>query len=328
MPPLFKWSWIFIVEGIITVAIGVLAIFVMPRSVETTKCLTEQEREACLMAMSEHREIDTVAHADFEKSLALYTSGGPGGKEEFMIPEEEKLERREFFRGLTDIQVWLTGIAYLCICNSLYSFTLFLPTILAGLYPDSDQAQIQLLSVPPFVPASVMVIAVAFVADRYRTRIPFILAFMPISMVGYIMLIASVDNHVRYAAVFLVALGLYPSIPCLLSVLPNNLAGHYKKATAVALQLAVANCAGFVASFIYIKEKFGPNYVTSHSVVLASLVLAWILLFANMMHCRRINRLRDAGKGGAAEEKWRKDVREGKTQAPLGDRAQSFRYIL
>lgn len=34
----------------------------------------------------------------------------------------------------------------------------------------------------------------------------------------------------------------YPCGPCILSILPNNCAGHYKKATAVALQLAISNC--------------------------------------------------------------------------------------
>ena len=39
--------------------------------------------------------------------------------------------------------------------------------------------------------------------------------------------------------------GSYPCGPCILSILPNNSAGHYKKATTVALQLAIANC-GYV----------------------------------------------------------------------------------
>lgn len=174
-----------------------------------------------------------------------------------------------------------------------------------------------------------MVIVVAYFGDRYRVRHPTILAFLPLAMAGYIMLIATTNNSVRYGGVFMIALGVYPSVPSLLCILPNSFSGrHYKKATAVALQLAIANAAGFVASFIYIADRFGPDYVVSHSVVLASLVLAWILLFANMMHCRRINRLRDAGLGGEAEAKWRQDVRDGKTQAPLGDRATSFRYIL
>ncbi|CAO1637823.1 unnamed protein product [Sympodiomycopsis kandeliae] len=302
IPPLHHWSWIFIAEGIITVGIGFIAMAMMPRSVQTTSCLTEAEREACLMAMNEHQERDTIANSDFEKALT-----GTHKKEEHMIPEEESLEFKEVIRGVTDIQVWLTGIAYLCICNSLYSFTLFLPTILAGLYPDSDQAQIQLLTVPPFVPAAVMVIVVAYFADRYRIRHPFILAFLPISIIGYIMLIASTNNQVRYGAVFLVALGVYPSVPCLLSILPNNFAGHYKKATSVAVQLAVANCAGFVASFIYIADQFGPNYITSHAVMLASLVLAWIMILVNMLHCQRINRLKENGKMGQQEERWRQE---------------------
>lgn len=150
VPPLFKWSWIFIAEGIITVAIGAISLIFMPRSVQTTKLLTEPEREACLMAMHEYQERDTVGSAEFEKTISRGGGGGGEGKEEFMIPFDERFEWKEVIAGCIDIQVWLTGIAYLCICNSLYSFTLFLPTILAGLYPASDQAQIQLLSVPPY----------------------------------------------------------------------------------------------------------------------------------------------------------------------------------
>lgn len=40
----------------------------------------------------------------------------------------------------------------------------------------------------------------------------------------------------------------YPCGPCILSILPNNNAGHYKKATTVALQLALSNC-GYVICY-------------------------------------------------------------------------------
>jgi tetrahydromethanopterin S-methyltransferase subunit A len=39
---------------------------------------------------------------------------------------EEEFEWREVRRGLLDIQGWLTGLAYLSVCMSLYSFSLFL----------------------------------------------------------------------------------------------------------------------------------------------------------------------------------------------------------
>jgi hypothetical protein len=45
----------------------------------------------------------------------------------------------------------------------------------------------------------------------------------------------------------------YPCGPCILSILPNNCAGHYKKATAVALQLAIANC-GYESRRLFVKS--------------------------------------------------------------------------
>lgn len=128
---------------------------------------------------------------------------------------------------------------------SLYSFSLFLPTILKGIYPASDTARVQLLTVPPcvcsshqpsqtfptieltqpfpspttrYIPASVLVIIIAFAADRLRWRGPFILMLLPISIVGYIMILVTDSNTVRYAAVFLIALGIYPCAPCILAM--------------------------------------------------------------------------------------------------------------
>lgn len=40
--------------------------------------------------------------------------------------EDEQFEWREVFRGLTEIQVWLTALGYLGLIVSLYSYSLFL----------------------------------------------------------------------------------------------------------------------------------------------------------------------------------------------------------
>lgn len=55
----------------------------------------------------------------------------------------------------------------------------------------------------------------------------------------------------------MMATGMYASVPCILVWMSNNSAGHYKRATTSALQLAIANCGGFVAS------KFTPSQLTS-----------------------------------------------------------------
>lgn len=56
----------------------------------------------------------------------------------------------------------------------------------------------------------------------------------------------------------------------------QNSAGHYKRATTGALQLAIANAGGFVAVFIYPKAE-GPQYHKGHTVVLGLLTAGWFL---------------------------------------------------
>lgn len=61
-------------------------------------------------------------------------------------------------------------------------------------------------------------------------------------MIGYILLLATSNPRTEYGATFLI---------CLVN----------------ALQLMIANLAGFVATFIY-QEKWAPRHVEGHAVVL------------------------------------------------------------
>jgi hypothetical protein len=99
---------------------------------------------------------------------------------------------------------------------------------------------------------------------------------LPIAIIGY-GVIANVTNpHVKYGMTFLMATGLYSSVPPVLGWLANNSAGHYKRATAAALQLAIANCGGFVTVFVYPKAQ-GPQYHKGHTIILGLLVGGWFL---------------------------------------------------
>lgn len=118
-----------------------------------------------------------------------------------------------------------------------------------------------------------LTVVVAILSDKLKWRGPFMLILLPIAIVGYIIAVVAKTNLQRYVAgktdvygfsnvarnahsqvlfiVHLMATGLYPCGPCILSILPNNTAGHYKRATTIALQLAIANCGGFAATFAY-----------------------------------------------------------------------------
>jgi hypothetical protein len=102
------------------------------------------------------------------------------------------------------------------------------------------------------------------------------LCTMPVAIIGYAVIANIGDGHprVKYGMTFLMATGIYSSVPPVLTWLANNSAGHYKRATAAALQLAIANCGGILASFIYPNVE-GPRYHKGHTIVLALLTAGW-----------------------------------------------------
>jgi MFS family permease len=67
----------------------------------------------------------------------------------------------------------------------LYAFSLFLPTILAGMGYAGTQAQ--LLSVPPYAVAATMTIIVGWVGDRTRQRGILNMVVVSIGIAGFIM---------------------------------------------------------------------------------------------------------------------------------------------
>lgn len=102
--------------------------------------------------------------------------------------------------------------------------------------------------------------------------------------------------------------------------LSNNLAPHYVRATGVGFMIALANCAAFPATFIYL-AKDAPNYTLGHSVSLGSLVLCLVTVCAQMAYCRWENGKRESGQ---------RDFRisDGGNLYWLGHRHPAFRYTL
>jgi len=311
---------------------------ILPENLTNAKFFTEEEREFALNRFrTQNVAVDQVPGSvgrttpDSDEKASGKEGGGVNHVESTTVhesavhQEQEKFEWMEARRGISDIQVWLSGISYLGLIVSLYSFSLFLPTIVAGLGFSGSEAQLR--TVPPYVPATVLTIVVAFFADKLRWRGPFIMILMPITIIGYILIIAAKTNTARYAATFLIAAGVYPSAPCILSILPNNSAGHYKKATTVALQLAVANCGAFVATFIYTPDQ-APLYHRAHSIVLGFVILSWVLITANVLYCLRENKARREGKREGNISKHRALWDSGKTRAPIGDRSPHFLFTL
>ncbi|KAH8924924.1 MFS general substrate transporter [Atractiella rhizophila] len=334
------WRWIFILEGIATCVIGVITSFILPQSLATAKFLTPEERDFAIHRF--HADAASTYQTTAAASPAEARDSDEHEKIDSKVDDAERVERantldfdpykikepfewKEVRRGIFDVQTWLTGLSYLGLCMSLYSFSLFLPTIIANLGYSGPHAQ--LMTVPPYVRIffqvsafnklsrfqqsvslsfrviigqllsvhAVLTVVVAFLADKYKARGPFMMVLYPICAIGYIISLAAKTNTGRYVGTFFIAAGIYPSAPCILSILPNNHSGHWKRASSTALQLMIANCAGFGATFVYTKDQIPTHYRKGHAIVLSCVVVAFCLITSNVVYCARENRKRAAG---------------------------------
>ena len=74
----------------------------------------------------------------------------------------------------------------------------------------------QLFTVPPNMAGFLVVIATAHFSDKVRNRGYFIVAGTILGICGYIMLLVSDANAVKYAGTFLIATGVFQASPMLM----------------------------------------------------------------------------------------------------------------
>ncbi|KAB8268242.1 major facilitator superfamily domain-containing protein [Aspergillus minisclerotigenes] len=194
--------------------------------------------------------------------------------------------------------MWFSAAAYFAILSGLYSFGLFLPTIIDESGFATDPNAVQLWTVVPYAVAAALTVFVAFLSDRLKLRGPIMLFTLPIAIAGYGAIANIQSAKVKYGMTFLMATGMYSSVPCILVWNTNNSAGHYKRATTSAMQLTIANCGGFVATFNY-PDKDKPQYHRGHTIILGLLVFAWFMVLLNILYCAKVNRDKKKGRYAA-----------------------------
>jgi nitrate/nitrite transporter NarK len=202
----------------------------------------------------------------------------------------------------------------------LYAFSLFLPTIVQELGSYST-TKAQLLTVPPYAAAAAMTITIGFVADRTARRgyCNMFCAFLGIT--GFAMLLGSQNGHVKYAGVFLGAVGIYPCIANTVSWFANNIEGSYKRGVVLGMVIGWGNLNGVISSNIYFNP---PKFTVGHAAVMAwmivfllggSIILDFLLI--------RENAARKAGK----RDHWVEGL-SAKEVEMLGDKRPDFLYTL
>ncbi|CAF1199107.1 unnamed protein product [Adineta steineri] len=257
------WRWIFYIEGIMTVVVGVAAFFLINDfPSDRPKFLTEEECDRTI--------------------TRLQNDAGPGTGEHFSW----KQVRAAFL----DWKIYMFCLCYIAITEPFYSLSLVSPTIVQGLGFRSYRAQ--LMTTPPYVFAFITTMTTAYFSDRYTRRAIFIMFWLIVVIIGFIILIASQNLNVKYFALFLTVGGISPCIAICITFLSCNISPHTKRATASAFMLSVGNSGGAISGQIY-RSQDGPRFILGHAINLGFCVLGLISVIILFISLRLENRRRD-----------------------------------
>ncbi|KAI1390739.1 MFS general substrate transporter [Hypoxylon trugodes] len=288
---LHTWRNIFFFEGLITMIVALLAPIVLPQSPETSKSLNERER----WIAAERLRRESKAHPN------------------------EKIQPHHIKRALLNINNYICAAGFFAINITVQGLSVFMPTLLKEMGWESLTAQYY--TVPVYVAASLIAIGISLVSDKTRMRGIYLALFTLLGIIGFAMLRWGTGNGLRYAAVYLCAIGAFPGGPGFLSWGLNNSAGPAVRAVTSGWIVTLGTMGGILAVWAYLPTD-GPSFPIGHTINLVAQIFVLFLSIFGIWYCVRENRLRAQGK---------RDHRlEGLTeaeQADLGYKHPDFRYI-
>ncbi|KAJ8519847.1 hypothetical protein ONZ45_g3280 [Pleurotus djamor] len=302
------WSWIFILEGLITVVAGVMSFWIIQDFPDNAKFLTEAERTVVIRRL---------------QSDDQFSAAG------------ENLRMEYIWKSLLDWKTWVSMMVYAGCDMPLYAFSLFLPSIINQLGYQATPAN--LLTVPVYVFACIITCCVGFVADRWGHRGLLNIGFLCLGGAGYIILIASRNAALSYFAVYLATCGIYPVIPNTIAWVSNNVEGSYKRSVSLAMTISFGNINGAVSSNVYRSED-RPWYPLGHGLVLMYIALGIVFSIIYRFFLARENQHRDRGERDeiiegvktevSQDEKNGRYVSVVEAKRAKGDEWSGYRYTL
>ncbi|GAA6009332.1 hypothetical protein JCM10207_004353 [Rhodosporidiobolus poonsookiae] len=289
------WRWIFFLEGGFTALFGLCIFPLFPATPQQARFLTQEQRD------------------HIERRLRL---DSPAGSTDF----EEKFSWQEAWNACKSPQVILLFIALFANGLTLYGFAYATPTIVQTFRYNTVQTQ--LLTVPPFVCAFIFTMFNAHFSDKYGQRGLCAIIMSVMSLIGYIIFYKTTATAPRYVALFLAITGVYSTAPALVTWLPGNSAGHYRKATAVALGFIATNSGGVASTWLFPSNQ-APAYSQASKVLISMNVLIIVFCVLNLLYLRRENAKKAVQR--ALDEKEGKEV-DPEEWRILGDRHAHYIY--
>ncbi|SMR61005.1 unnamed protein product [Zymoseptoria tritici ST99CH_1E4] len=285
------WSWVFILEGLLTSLVAILFFFLIPSFPEQATWLTPAEKHFVAARL----RIDQGKSA-LERSITTADVG----------------------RVFKDYKVVVAGFMYFGLIVPAYSYAYFAPGIIQTY--GYGKIQTQLHSVPPWAAAFGFAMVLATVSDAAKHRFAFAVFSICVGITGFgILITVHDDNNLQYGALFLVTCGVYAAMPIIVCWFNMNLGGHHRRSVGSAWQVGFGNIGGIIAVYAFLpKDK--PNYTPGFSICIAFTILSILACIVYGIGCWTQNRQRE--RSVTDLNLTESEVTE------LGDLAPGYRYLL
>ncbi|EHU1921863.1 MFS transporter [Acinetobacter baumannii] len=243
----FGWQWMFVIEAIPTVIVGLLVLAVLKDSVQDANWLTQDEKNLVKQELAQdnqHKE----GHASVKEFIA-------------------------------DKRLWLLAGIYFCVVMGQYAITFWLPTLIrnSGI---SDNWHIGLLTSLPYMCAIVVMILAGRSGDHFQERRWHLIIPMCAGALALTFATLFASNLSLSLICLCIAASGVLTASSLFWMLPTNFLGGVSAAAGIAAVNSFANLAGFCSPYLigWITTNTGSNaigmfLITAVLIFGASLVL-------------------------------------------------------
>lgn len=241
------WQWMFLIQGLPTVVLGILAVFLLSDGYQKAAWLSDSERQ--LIAR------DLAADAASKPS----TTGD------------------SVWAVLTNPLIWTFGFVYFCIQSGVYAINFWLPSIIKNLGFDSPLL-IGWLSAIPYLLAGVFMIIVGRSADLRNERRWHLVVPMLMGAIGLLIAVNFASNPtVAILGLSIATMGALTGLP-MFWPMPTALLSASAAVAGLAIINSVGQMAGFLSPYLvgFIKDQTGSTDAALYSlagvIMLGSLV--------------------------------------------------------
>ncbi|GAB0061177.1 MFS transporter [Pseudomonas syringae] len=255
------WQWMFLIQGLPTVALGVLAFVLLCDRVEDARWLTPAQRQRVKTDIT-NDELSRPVHG--KSSVASV---------------------------LTMPFIWILGFIYFCIQSGVYAINFWLPSIIKNL-GFSDALVIGWISAVPYLMAGVFMLLVGRSADLRNERRWHLVVPMLMGATGLI--IAANFATLPIVAIIgltIATMGALTSLP-MFWPLPTALLSASVAAGGLALINSIGQMAGFLSPYLvgWIKDQTGSTTLALYSLAALTIVGSLVALRVSRLSAIKVTR--------------------------------------